>query len=65
MAEDEENAYILFLGGGAGQLYRLKKSEPNTLYYYSDWNSNLLYNMAQQPVLYDGRVDMVRLTRSM
>ena len=52
MYEDEENSYILFLGGGAGQLFQVKKSQPNLMYFYSDWNSNPEYSLAYEPEIY-------------
>lgn len=45
-AEDEENAYLWFIGGGTGQLFRIAKDEPDVMYFYSDWQSGPLYNMS-------------------
>lgn len=39
MAEDSDSWYVLFLGGGTGQLFRIRKDDPDRLYYYMDWNS--------------------------
>lgn len=52
MYEDEKNAYILFLGGGGGQLFQIEKSQPNLMYFYSDWNSNPEYSSAYKPEIY-------------
>ena len=37
-AEDEENWYMHVFGGGAGQFYWIHKDEPDTMYYFTDWD---------------------------
>ena len=55
-AEDEENAYLWYIGGGTGQLFRIEKDEPDVMYFHRDWQSHPEYNMSWAPEVYH-RVD--------
>lgn len=61
-AEDEENVYLLYLGGGTGQLFRIAKDEPDVLYFYSDWQSNPEYSMSYIPQVYRRAESEIKLS---